>query len=195
MSLINDYELLFEKVLKNRVIDPAAYMELYAYKLLEENLNLKRGNCIKTNLKLINNQPISHASPGPDIEVFLKKAAFICELSLKSGARQFDDEHESVSRHFEEFKNNNKNKYSIIWGIFVAPTISPEISEWFYSFFGDIKVIPLSLKYFIILMDKISKKDIEEYECIIESIMELKKVSKDRNDWLNKIEKYIQIIK
>lgn len=191
MSVIKKYNDLFKKVLKNEVIDPSSYFEYYTYLLLMENKALQNGGFIKSNQKIVDSKPISHAPAGPDIEVFGVNIAFICECSLKSGSMQFDDEHESVSRHYEKFFEENKSNYRDIVCFFIAPKISFEISEWFYCLRNEVKIIPIELDSFTSLMAKLSISNIDTYESQILDLASIVFSIDKHQDWVEKINEIV----
>ena len=191
MSVIEKYNALYKKVLKNEVIDPSSYFEYYTYLLLMENEALQNEGLIKSNQKIVDSKPISHAPKGPDIEVFGVNVAFICECSLKSGSMQFDDEHESISRHYKNFREENESNYRDILCFFISPKISFEISEWFYCLRNEVKIIPVELDTFNLLMSKLSNSNIDTYENQILNLSSIVFSIDKHQDWVKKINKFV----
>ena len=192
LSLKKKYSTFFKEVLNYEVLDPASYFEFYSYNLLLENKKIKKTSKITPNFKIESGKPISHAVSGkPDIEVLMRKVAFIIECSLKTGKRQFDDEHESTSRHYEEFKNKNLGKFDLIFGFFVSSEISYDIKKWFFKLFSEIKIIPVSLSDFINLMVYLHDKDIDDYEKCLVDLINIFKESKNQNHWFENISNHI----
>ena len=191
MLLTNKYNELYSKVLKNEVIDSSSYFEFYTFQLLKENFHLSSAGKIKSNQKFENGLPVSHAPAGPDIEVFGSKIAYICECSLKLGAKQFDDEHESVSRHYEEFKRQHGDQYDQILCFFIVPKVSNEISEWYFSLFSEMKIVPFNLVTFTTFMCNLSKVEISEYENRLFALLQELNDARNRKDWQEKIIQFV----
>lgn len=194
LKLIKKYESLFEKIKNNEVIDPSSYFEYYLFKLISENQELLKIGKVKNNFKIKDNLPISHAPPGPDIEVYCKNIAYICEGTLKSGIKQFDDEHESVSRHYDEFKSKNGEQYSQIFCFFISFTISEDIIDWFFSLYPNIKILPITTEDFIYLMCKTYNYSITDYENIIKALFILYDACGNGKEYLENISKEIKSI-
>lgn len=191
LLIIKKYKGLYADVIKNKVIDPASYMEFYTYCIINENYTLKKNKLVQCNFQIKDGLPLSHARPGPDIEIYLNTVAFICECSIRSGKKQFDDEHESVSRHYEVFKQEKHSKYKYLFGLFVSQKIHIKMKMWFFELFNEISVIPIDLEDFIVLMSKLVNVELDEYEKVMLGLLNLRNVSKNQKEWADNIYNYI----
>jgi len=192
LPLRDKYLALYDQVYTNKVIDQSSYYEFYTYSLFSEVECIKKYGKIIPNFKIKNNKPISHAIPGvADIEIFLNEVSFIVECTVKLGIAQFDDEHESVSRHYEDFNKKNIKKYKSIFGLFVCQKLSDDLRDWLYEYFEEVKVIPLTSDLLIKFTSKIKSKKIEDIEILFNQLINLKTKSKSSKEWIDNIKNYI----
>ena len=108
------------------------------------------------------NEPTNTAPAGkPDIECFYKKFNSICEVTLLRDRSQWFNEGQPVMRHLRDFEEKNPTKDALC--LFVAPTLHVDTIETFWNsvnhgYRGKCqKIIPLSLKQFVELLEVLIK--------------------------------------
>lgn len=104
------------------------------------------------------NEPIFTAPANkPDIECFYEKFNVICEVTMLTNRQQWYNEGQPVMRHLRDFETKNKDKEN--YCLFIAPSLHRDTINTYwtsvkYEFEGTKqKIIPLTIKQFLILLD------------------------------------------
>ena len=114
-------------------------------------------------------QPVSHAPGGkPDMVFYYDDFILVVEVTLNTGERQYNAEHEPVPRHVIRVIENEKGKD--VYSLFIAPGININTAVHFYAKMTSVphitkdgevypRIIPISLDdYISLLRDFQSKK-------------------------------------
>lgn len=153
-EVVNDIIRMYQKIERKEIIDPALFFEWNTWRAL-----LALNDCIaKPNFQIDSElMPLSTAGGGQaDIETYYNDDyAVLIEVTLSKGARQYETEGEPVTRHIGNFQASNNNRR--VYGLFIAPTINPNTSEFFFVYFkhhqypnvGYLTIVPFPLQEFI----------------------------------------------
>lgn len=184
----------FEDIKSNNFYDAPLMLEWNTWRAM----TMLDGGDIKANLKLDDKgQPISTAQGNmADIVCNYGDFGLTVEVTMQSGQRQYEAEGEPVSRHLAKLKKDTgKDAYCL----FIAPKINESCIAYFYSlhtmniaFYGGHSVIvPLELDVFIHMVEQSRRAGYipnpKQVKKIFEYSLEQAKVSKDENEWYNKI--------
>lgn len=155
-SEFDDIIEMYNQIREKRVIDAPLMMEYNTWRAMTMINHARR---IDGNFQMdIDLNPICTASGGKsDIEAEYTDFGLIIEVTLSSGAKQYDMEGEPVARHYGMAKQNiNSNMYCI----FIANTINENTLGHFYNtnrfstkiYGGKTKIIPLNLNDFLLFL-------------------------------------------
>jgi hypothetical protein len=159
-NLYQDIVEIFEKILDRKDIeipDKPLFLEWNTWRALNM---LDDGNIIGHCKFDIEGKPLSTA-PGKtaDIVCEYKDFVLVVEVTLTSGARQYETEHEPVARHLADVKKNLRaiGDNRPVYGLFIAPSISEATVADFYiirktevNFYGGkTNFIPMNIITFI----------------------------------------------
>ena len=184
----------FEDIKSNNFYDAPLMLEWNTWRAM----TMLDGGDIKANLKLDDKgQPMSTAQGNmADIVCNYGDFGLAVEVTMQSGQRQYEAEGEPVSRHLAKLKKDTgKDAYCL----FIAPKINESCIAYFYSlhtmniaFYGGHSVIvPLELDVFIHMVEQSRRAGYipnpKQVKKIFEYSLEQAKVSKDENEWYNKI--------
>ncbi len=184
----------FEDIKSNNLYDAPLMLEWNTWRAM----TMLDGGDIKSNLKLDDKgQPMSTAQGNmADIVCNYGDFGLAVEVTMQSGQRQYEAEGEPVSRHLAKLKKDTgKDAYCL----FIAPKINESCIAYFYSlhtmniaFYGGHSVIvPLELDVFIHMVEQSRRAgyipNSKQVKKIFEYSLEQAKVSKDENEWYNKI--------
>ena len=184
----------FEDIKSNNLDDAPLMLEWNTWRAM----TMLDGGDIKANLKLDDKgQPMSTAQGNmADIVCNYGDFGLAVEVTMQSGQRQYEAEGEPVSRHLAKLKKDTgKDAYCL----FIAPKINESCIAYFYSlhtmniaFYGGHSVIvPLELDVFIHMVEQSRRAGYipnpKQVKKIFEYSLEQAKVSKDENEWYNKI--------
>ncbi len=184
----------FEDIKSNNLYDAPLMLEWNTWRAM----TMLDGGDIKSNLKLDDKgQPMSTAQGNmADIVCNYGDFGLAVEVTMQSGQRQYEAEGEPVSRHLAKLKKDTgKDAYCL----FIAPKINESCIAYFYSlhtmniaFYGGHSVIvPLELDVFIHMVEQSRRAGYipnpKQVKKIFEYSLEQAKVSKDENEWYNKI--------
>lgn len=184
----------FEDIKSNNLYDAPLMLEWNTWRAM----TMLDGGDIKANLKLDDKgQPMSTAQGNTaDIVCNYGDFGLAVEVTMQSGQRQYEAEGEPVSRHLAKLKKDTgKDAYCL----FIAPKINESCIAYFYSlhtmniaFYGGHSVIvPLELDVFIHMVEQSRRAGYipnpKQVKKIFEYSLEQAKVSKDENEWYNKI--------
>lgn len=147
---------MYHQIREKRVIDAPLMMEYNTWRAMTMINHARR---IDGNFQMdIDLNPICTASGGKsDIEAEYTDFGLIIEVTLSSGAKQYDMEGEPVARHYGMAKQNiNSNMYCI----FIANTVNENTLGHFYNtnrfstkiYGGKTKIIPLNLNDFLLFL-------------------------------------------
>jgi len=151
-------EILKEKIyiMENRPLVLEKYITL-ALNALNDALEIKPNYPVGDD-----NEPTSTAPAGePDIECFYQRFNSICEVTLLKDRSQWFNEGQPVMRHLRDFEEKNPGKDALC--LFVAPTLHVDTIETFWNSINHgyrgkcQKIIPLSLKQFLELLEVLVK--------------------------------------
>jgi hypothetical protein len=190
---------VYNEIHSNDLIEPSLFMEWNTWRAF---VMLDDGR-IRGNFGLDDEgMPLSHA-PGnkADIVCEYKDFDLTVEVTLSTGATQFEMEGETVPRHLGNHKkNSNKDCFSV----FIAPKIHPATIAHFYSlyrtsisFYGGIsKIIPLNLSDFLRMISvakKVPQKPTSVHiEKFIKTAAAMALDSENENDWFNSVRNLIE---
>lgn len=156
---IREYiEILKEKIyaMDNRPLALEKYIT-FALNALNDALEIKPNYPVGDD-----NEPTNTAPAGkPDIECFYKTFNSICEVTLLRNRSQWFNEGQPVMRHLRDFEEKNPDKKTIC--LFVAPALHIDTIETFWNSINHgyrgrrQKIIPLSLKQFVELLEVLVK--------------------------------------
>ncbi len=184
----------FEDIKSNNLYDAPLMLEWNTWRAM----TMLDGGDIKSNLKLDDKgQPMSTAQGNmADIVCNYGDFGLAVEVTMQSGQRQYEAEGEPVSRHLAKLKKDTgKDAYCL----FIAPKINESCIAYFYSlhtmniaFYGGHSVIvPLELDVFVHMVEQSRRAgyipNSKQVKKIFEYSLEQAKVSKDENEWYNKI--------
>lgn len=151
-------EILREKIyaMDNRSLVLEKYITL-ALNALNDALE------IKPNYPVGDDNEPTYTAPGgqPDVECFYNKFNSICEVTLLRDRSQWFNEGQPVMRHLRDFEEKNPGKGAFC--LFIAPTLHVDTIETFWNSINHgyrgkrQKIIPLSLKQFIELLEVLIK--------------------------------------
>lgn len=153
-EVVSDIIQMYQKIERKEVIDPALFFEWNTWRAL-----LALNDCIaKPNFQIDGElMPLSTAGGGQaDIETYYNDDyVVLTEVTLSKGARQYETEGEPVTRHVGNFQASNNERR--VYGLFIAPVINPNTSEYFFVYFkalqypnaGHLTIVPFPLQKFI----------------------------------------------
>ena len=184
----------FEDIKSNNFYDAPLMLEWNTWRAM----TMLDGGDIKANLKLDDKgQPMSTAQGNmADIVCNYGDFGLAVEVTMQSGQRQYEAEGEPVSRHLAKLKKDTRKD---AYCLFIAPKINESCIAYFYSlhtmniaFYGGHSVIvPLELDVFIHMVEQSRRAGYipnpKQVKKIFEYSLEQAKVSKDENEWYNKI--------
>jgi hypothetical protein len=191
----DDVMTVFADIKKNAFYDGPLMLEWNTWRAM----TMLDGGDIKANLKFDDKgQPMSTASGNmADIVCDYDDFGLTVEVTMQSGQRQYEMEGEPVSRHLAKLKKETgKDAYCL----FIAPKINDACKAYFYAlhtmniaFYGGQSVIvPLELDVFINMLEQSYRAgyvpDPEQIKRIFEYSMEQVKLSKDENDWYERLQ-------
>jgi len=157
---VQDIVEMFKRILNRDVVDPALFLEWNIWRAIASMDDCREA---RPNFTLDDDlQPFSNA-PGKraDMEIeYNDSFVTLVEVTLSSGARQYDTESEPVTRHIGRFQFEEKKraKPRAVYGLFVAKSINPAARDYFYvhlkhianpDFGGYLNIIPLNIDQFV----------------------------------------------
>lgn len=184
----------FDDIKSNNLYDAPLMLEWNTWRAM----TMLDGGDIKANLRLDDKgQPMSTAAGNmSDIVCDYGDFGLAVEVTMQSGQKQYEMEGEPVSRHLAKLKKETgKESYCL----FIAPKINESCIAYFYAlhtmniaFYGGKSVIvPLELDVFINMVEQSYKvgyvPNPEQIKSIFEYSLEQAKVSKDENEWYEKV--------
>ena len=189
-----DVMTVFEDIKKNAFYDVPLMLEWNTWRAM----TMLDGGDIKANLKFDDKgQPMSTAVGNmADIVCDYGDFGLTVEVTMQSGQKQYEMEGEPVSRHLAKLK---KETGKDAFCLFIAPKINASCIAYFYAlhtmniaFYGGKSVIvPLELDVFINMVEQSYRAGYvpnpEQVKGIFDYSMELVKMSKDENEWYEKI--------
>lgn len=137
----------------------------------------------------------------PDIECEYKDFNLIVEVTLQSGKTQFQNETDSVSRHFGEYKEKHPKE---LFCLFIAPKISESCIAYFYGcnqiniayYGGYARIIPLTLDQFELMVGRSAKCRREvvssDIHALLTDIINFLPCSKDEKEWATHIDEAVR---
>lgn len=194
-EMVSDIVQMYQKIERKEVIDPALFFEWNTWRAL-----LALNDCIaKPNFQIDNElMPLSTAGGGQaDIETYYNgDYAVLTEVTLSKGARQYETEGEPVTRHIGEFQASNTDRK--VYGLFIAPVINPNTSEYFFVYFklhpypnaGHLTIVPLPLQKFIEFLSFCMERrcfNRGTFRQIFGEIENLREATQTSQEWYNSI--------
>ncbi len=194
IEMAKEIEAMFWAITQKEVIDPPLYFEWNMWRAI---VCLNDCKC-HPNFSLGDDfLPLSFA-PGnkSDIEVeYNNDFVVLVEVTLSSGARQYDTEGEPVTRHIGKYQKaeNDRENPRTVYGLFVAPSINPNTANYFFvhlkhlpnpDFGGFLSIIPLSIQQFLNIFTfcKIEHTfNRHKFRELLDSLVALGKNSNDSN--------------
>lgn len=189
-----DVMTVFDDIKKNAFYDAPLMLEWNAWRAM----TMLDGGDIKANLKLDDKgQPMSTAV-GNMADIVCDYGDFVLavEVTMQSGQKQYEMEGEPVSRHLAKLKKETGKE---AFCLFIAPKINDSCIAYFYAlhtvniaFYGGQSVIvPLELEVFMNMVEQSYRASYvpnpEQVKGIFKYSMEQAKLSKDENEWYEKI--------
>ena len=188
----NDVMTMFGDIKSNALYDAPLMLEWNTWRAM----TMLDGGNIRANLRLDDKgQPMSTAQGNmADIVCDYFDFWLAVEVTMQTGQRQYEMEGEPVSRHLAKLKKETgKEAYCL----FIAPKINEACIAYFYAlhtmniaFYGGISVIvPLELDIFISMVEQSYGMGYtpNPVKAIFEYSMEQAKISKDENEWYEKV--------
>lgn len=143
---------VFTRIAKKDIIDPSLFLEWNVWRALVM-LNYAKETTGHFTMDL-DGMPVNTA-PGkvPDIVVDYGDFAMIVEVTMSSGAKQYEMEGEPVARHYGRAREAKENLYCL----FIAPTISEgALAHYFHLnksntrlYGGKTRIVPITIKQFV----------------------------------------------
>lgn len=184
----------FKDIVGKNVFDPSLIMEWNTWRAF---VMLNDGEIIGNFRFDDTGFPLSNA-PGnqADLECIYNEFDVIVEVTLSSGATQYNMEGEPVSRHLGLHKKTSRKES---FCIFIAPTIHEATLAHFYglhkvpiSYYGGIsKIIPINLSDFVGMLnfanDKPIKPTASHIKKFVETACDFASISENEHDWYGRI--------
>jgi len=194
----SDIVFTFDNILNRDVLEPSLIMEWNTWRAFAM---LDYGKINGMFIYDDNGMPLNNA-PGncPDIICEYKNFDIIVEVTLSTGQRQYEMEGEPVARHLGNYKKEVRKE---TFCIFIAPKLNKATIAHFFvlnntkiSYYGGkSKIIPISLKDFLIILEKAykasSKPKAENLKEFLENCCKIAFKSENEEDWYNGINNYI----
>ena len=143
---------VFDRIARKDIIDPSLFLEWNVWRALVM-LNYAKETIGHFTMDL-DGMPVNTA-PGkvPDIVVDYGDFGMIVEVTMSSGAKQYEMEGEPVARHFGRVREQKENLYCL----FIAPTISDGALAHYFNlnksntrlYGGKTRIVPLTIKQFV----------------------------------------------
>lgn len=198
-KLYSEITELFNDIINNACYDAPLILE---YNVWRAMVTLSGGK-IQGNFKLDDfGEPLSTAPDNmADIECYYKNFALTVEVTLQTGARQFEAEGESVPEHCGLLRKKiGKETYHL----FIAKKIHPATYAHFYKlnkctanfYGGKSNIVPLNLSQFMKLIDKAylseQRPDSEDIHDFFAEVMDDCLDSKNEVKWRDKIKSCVK---
>lgn len=194
-EMVSDIIQTYHKIERKEVIDPALFFEWNTWRAL-----LALNDCVaKPNFQMDNElMPLSNAGGRQaDIETYYNDDyVVLTEVTLSKGDRQYDTEGEPVTRHIGNFQASNTERK--VYGLFIAPVINPNTSEYFHVYFkalqypnaGHLTIVPFPLQKFIEFLSFCMEKrcfNRDTFKEIFAEIESLRETTQTSQEWYNSI--------
>lgn len=143
--------------------------------------------------------PLHTSSSVPDLIIEYDNFTLVNEVTLTTGARQYEVEGAPVFRHVGQYQKNNPDKK--VFGLFVADKLDPNMPIEFLSrsfvntdlYNGRVKILPMDRNQFVSLFTKIYEEKLDENfilnileELLSDSALEVFK-NTGENSWVEKL--------
>ncbi|OQX72353.1 MAG: hypothetical protein B6D61_13905 [Bacteroidetes bacterium 4484_249] len=194
----NDIVDIFRRISNREVPDPPLYLEWNVWRAL---VMMNYAKEIKGNFRIdLDGVPLSTAGGNiPDIEVLFNGFKVIVEVTMSSGSKQYEMEGEPVARHFGSIQKLSSKP---VYCLFIAPTINENSLAHFFNlnrfytkaYGGKTKIIPLSIKQFIIFITVAKKKGFNNPNVLkqfFDKIVKENQTIEDEEAWINSINEKI----
>jgi len=157
---VQDIIHVFNRIKQNDVIDRPLFFEWNVWRAfvsMDDCENPKPNFTIDDDLKPLSTAPGNMA----DMEIeYNDSFVVLTEVTLSSGARQYDTEGEPVTRHIGRYQKQEMQSTvaRTVYGLFIAPKINPATRDYFYvhlkhfsnpEFGGYLNIIILNTAQFI----------------------------------------------
>jgi hypothetical protein len=194
---VNDIIETFERIKQKDVVDPPLFFEWNVWRAF-----VSMDDCEKPlpNFNLDDDLKPFSTAPGnrPDMEIQYNDTFVVLgEVTLATGARQYDTESEPVTRHIGKYQKEEINKGTgrKVYGLFIAPRINPATRDYFYvhlklfsnpEFGGYLNMIPLSIEQFIDIfrfvksMRSFNRNVLKD---LLDRIVSLREVTNSGEEW------------
>lgn len=152
----DDINKVFHDISNKTIYDLPLFFEWNVWR----SMTMLDAGKIKANLKFDDQgMPLSTATGNlADIECDYGNFGLTVEVTLQSGAKQFESEGESIMRHLVRYKQKiNKDAYCF----FIAPKINENCIQYFYQLYtfdlslycGKSEILPIKLPVFIKMLE------------------------------------------
>ena len=188
----------FDEIIDGSTDDRALWLENNTWKSLVSLDGVKE---VKRNFSIEEDLSPRYYAPGagntPDMEMRIEDNILIPEVSLMSGAQQWEHEGSSVVEHVMKFIENNKNKN--VLGLFVANSIYSRTLWQFFilnktSWVGSkVPIVPLTIEQYKNIISFMYDNNIKAIELInlLNNIHLSSLQIDDYNKWQNSMESII----
>lgn len=197
----NEIVATFDRILRRDVVDPALFLEWNVWRVLGSLDDFRE---VRPNFTLDDDLKPFATAPGKkaDIEVeYNDTFLLLVEVTLSSGARQYDTESEPVTRHVgrAQFEEKRKARPRMVYGLFIAPTINPSTQNYFYvhmkhlahpDFGGYLNIVPLTMQQLVEVFQFCKSLVQFQYRVIkdlFDQIISLKDSTSNASEWNHQI--------
>lgn len=143
---------VFDRIMRKDIIDPSLFLEWNVWRAL---VMLNYAKEITGHFTMdLDGMPVNTA-PGkmPDIVVDYGGFGMTVEVTMSSGAKQYEMEGEPVARHYGRVRETKANLYCL----FIAPSISEGALAHYFNlnksntrlYGGKTRIVPLTIKQFV----------------------------------------------
>lgn len=203
---VRDIIETFKRIKQKDVVDPPLFFEWNVWRAF-----VSMDDCEKPvpNFNLDDDLKPFSTAPGnrADMEIQYNDSFVVLgEVTLSTGARQYDTEGEPVTRHVGRYQKEEQEKRTgrRVYCVFIAPKIDPATRDYFYvhlkhfnnpEFGGYLNMIPLSMEQFIDIFEFVkSMKNFNRYvfKDFLDRVVNLREITNTGEEWGKGISKVIR---
>ncbi|MBD5225896.1 MAG: AlwI family type II restriction endonuclease [Bacteroidales bacterium] len=193
-SEYDDIQMIFDRIVDKKIYDAPLMLEWNTWRAM----TMIDGGDIAANLKFDDyGNPMCTAQGNmPDIVCDYGDFMVCVEVTMQSGQRQFETEHESVLRHLGKLKVSSDRP---CYTLFIAPDINPSCITYFYTmhhvnlalYGGTSVIVPLPLGLFRHLLARSFSGHVKVTPRHIRSIFDMSMkyamASDNEQEWFNRL--------
>jgi hypothetical protein len=203
---VQDILETFDRILHKDVVDPPLFLEWNTWRAM-----VSINDCEKAKPNFVIDDDLRPFSKAPgnraDMEIeYNDTFVTLVEVTLSTGARQYDTEGEPVTRHIGKFQRQEKDKNNPrdVYGLFIAPKINPATRDYFFvhlkyinntEFGGYLNIIPLTIAQFINIFRYVKSLQFFNRQIIknlFDRIIALKDIVNNGTEWEERIPQVIE---